>query len=1604
MSINDRDIFACVDAYVHGLLSPAEAREVEQQCESSRVWQAALDEARQRLELLRSVPTTEASDTLIRETLAKIDRETDRHRRLKRVMFRTLAWAAAASIAVVGGLHLYYASLSPSPYDLRVFGQTELLADSQAALRVQLFDRSRQAGVEGVPVRVELRNPKQNQVARLAAFQTAADGSAPFRFQLPDWKNGDYELHVIAEGRGAHEEITRTVKLKRSWNLMLSTDKPVYQPGQTIRCRTLALRRPDLEPVAGRDAVFSVTDPKGNVIYKPRGVTSKFGIASIDCPLATEIIEGPYTIACTIDDTTSRLTVEVKKYVLPKFKVAVELDEPYYEPGRTVRGTVQCDYFFGQPVAGAEVRIRVSATDVKPTVLRELTAATDATGRAAWEFTLPTSLVGREQDAGDARIAVEAEVTDTAGQTASRSLSRIVTARPLRVELIPEAGTLLRGVSNTVYAFASYADGRPADVRLVVSGLANELQTGELGTTSFEITPTTENVSVTVRALDADGRVAQQHVQLPCGASDRDFLIRTDKAVYDGGDTMHLVALGGGREPIFVDFIKDGQTILTQSFDFVDGRGEYQFDLPPDVFGTLEIVAYRFGPSALPVRQNRVVYVRQASNLQIDARLDRPEYRPGESAKLVLAVTDADGRPAPGAVSLAAVDEAVFSVLDQAPGMEQRFFTLEEELLKPIYAIYPWSPDLTSSVPVEDRARFEQALFSRCAAARKQQAPDRAALLQELVDAGDVTPRMLEVLNNPELDQLLNWLPDSSRLRAVLGEQSQCTLWATSYPAKAQRTSSERTSGLRMMRYTWTVLGITFALVTVVMLCVAYRSTVLLYVGAGVLLFLLLVSVLMPSLSRARELSYRALDASNLSALDKAIQIRDASSPERAAPSPAAGPAAAPPRIREWFPETLLWRPELVTDDQGQVSLDVELADSITTWRLSASAVAADGRLGGTQSAIRVFQPFFVDLNLPVALTRFDEIAIPVVVYNYLDEPQTVDLTLDDAPWFERLSDAAQQTTLAARAVESVSYRIRVLTVGHHQLQITARGRGVADAVKRSIEVVSNGRPVEQVFNGTLQRPADLTLTVPDTAIPGSIEALVKVYPTSFSQLVEGLDTIFQQPYGCFEQTSSTTYPNVLALDYLRRTGKSVPEVEAKARQYIHLGYQRLLGFEVANGGFDWFGRPPANRTLTAYGLMEFMDMARVHDVDPQLIERTRTWLIGQRQADGSWSPEQHRMHVDPTQGGKLATLSTTAYIAWAVFGGETSSADPGRTQQYLLAHPADTIADPYVLALVCNALLALDPAGTTVQPYVARLESLSQAAPDGKTRWWEQAVGARTQFYGGGRAGNVETTALAALALIHADGNPTTIRGALAWLAEQRDALGTFQSTQATVLALKALLAGTGRPLGGDKERRIEIALDNSAKLDVNVPAEQAEVMEQVDLSDRLAAGAHRLVLTDRSDTGAGYQVMLRYYVPQPPTAAAAPTSEPLAIRIDYDRTNLQVSDTVTATATVINQRPTPAPMVILDLPIPAGFSLAAADLERLVTAGTIAKFQLNARSAVIYLLELKPGVPLELQYHLQATMPVRLTVPPARAYEYYNPDTKGTSQPTQLEVTQRT
>ena len=502
----------------------------------------------------------------------------------------------------------------------------------------------------------------------------------------------------------------------------------------------------------------------------------------------------------------------------------------------------------------------------------------------------------------------------------------------------------------------------------------------------------------------------------------------------------------------------------------------------------------------------------------------------------------------------------------------------------------------------------------------------------------------------------------------------------------------------------------------------------------------ILIGMMLPAVQRVREASRKTAAMNDLRQIGLAVENFKSVNPDLDLLATGKDTGSSV-RVRQWFPETLLWRPEIITDQNGHATVEFDLADSITNWNVLANGVTTVGELGSTESSIRVFQPFFVDMDLPSSFTRGDEYSIPVVVYNYLDEAQTVKVGLKQEPWFELFGEPNKEIRLIANETKSVSFRVKFKQVGRHSIQVAANAGDTADAIRKQVDVTPDGVPLRQTVNGKIGGPRKFEFEIPDEATDGSGRAVIKIYPSTFSQLVEGIDAIFQKPYGCFEQTSSTTYPNILALDYMNQMKMSNATIEAKAREYIQLGYQRLIGFEVRGGGFSWFGESPADTALTAYGLMEFQDMSKVQFVDPALIQRTRQWLLNQVQSDGAWSAGRFSVATVNDR------LATTAYIAWAVYQEGVDPIAARKTLGYLLQFDPAEIKSAYTLALVCNALITMNAGDDILKPYLRKLESLSRRSDDDKFAWWANSKS--TLFYGSGRSANVATTALSTLALL---------------------------------------------------------------------------------------------------------------------------------------------------------------------------------------------------------------------------------------------------------------
>ena len=202
------------------------------------------------------------------------------------------------------------------------------------------------------------------------------------------------------------------------------------------------------------------------------------------------------------------------------------------------------------------------------------------------------------------------------------------------------------------------------------------------------------------------------------------------------------------------------------------------------------------------------------------------------------------------------------------------------------------------------------------------------------------------------------------------------------------------------------------------------------------------------------------------------------------------------PRLREYFPETLLWQPLIETDKQGRAQINFKLADNITTWKLVVIGSTEDGRIGTTEKEIKAFQPFFVEHDPPRVLTEGDEISLPVVVRNYLSQAQKVDLEIKPESWFSLLGPAQKQTSVVAGDAKRETFDFRVIaSVKDGKQRITARGRDDHDAIEKPVSVHPDGEELSVTDGDILDDGSSLELEIAQTMVPNSSRGELKIYP-----------------------------------------------------------------------------------------------------------------------------------------------------------------------------------------------------------------------------------------------------------------------------------------------------------------------------------------------------------------------------------------------------------------------------------------------------------------------------------------------------------------------------
>ncbi|MDP2896165.1 MAG: alpha-2-macroglobulin family protein [bacterium] len=1510
-----------------------------------------------------------------------------------------------------------------------VLAQKEYYAGSLSGLRVIVRNHTVDEAIEGAKVRVSLK--KDDKETELFAGATNADGTVDASFRMPAAGEGAAELAVKVETDIGKEEIKEHIRLKTGNKILLTTDKPMYQPGHLIHMRSLALTVPDSKAVADSPAIFEVMDSKGNKVFKKETKTDEFGVSFADFQLADELNQGRYTVRVSVGKGQQEKTVTVERYVLPKFKIALKTEKDFYEPGETVKGDVQVDYFFGKPVAEGKLTIKFSKFDVGFEEFATITATLDSEGHHKFEQKLPDHFVGQPLEQGKAFVKVDVSVVDTADHKEELTRNVSVTKSAITVVAVPESGDLIPNIENKVYFVTTYADGRPAKTEMTVvaqsAGESGEtsVKTDEGGFGEMTLTPQTQSVALKIEGKDEKGNRFSQALELqPKSQGTDSVLVRTDKALFKVGDSVGVSVFSTKKKgTAYIDVIRDNQTILTKTLSLSDGSAATRVDLDENLVGAVGLSAYIISSDGNIVRDRRLLFVDPANDLNLGISSDKDTYLPAEYAKVNFKVTDKEGHPVLAALGIMVVDEAIFALQEMQPGMEKVYFYLEEQIMKPRYEIHAYDmKDVVKPLPPERLAAAEQELETKEKAAKvllaaaegfaayaidvdtyRQKGEDAAygvAMTEHLAKKYQKIAEAFESFRKRAQQdreayfRKIGWDANKPVTLEFLVELRYLTkadlidAWGNPLELKGNWCNSCKTyHGFQLLTYGVDGIKGTQDDVWIPeqrMRFAGQRRRGELVQEAFGDFNGAMPPLAGPGLARG---GAAGVELDEVMLRNAPMEKAEFNKSDSGRPSG----EAEPPRVRKFFPETLYFNPLLITDANGQASTEIKLADSITTWRLTSMASSKDGQLGSKTFPMRVFQDFFVDIDFPISLIQNDQVSVPVAVYNYLPTEQKIRLKAEEADWFTLLDEPEKEVVLRPDEVRAVYFTLRVNKIGNFAFTVYGYGEKKSDAISRSIDVEPDGK--ETLFNATgrLEKEVVASVVIPAEAIDEASKIFVKVYPGVFSQVVEGMDKILQMPFGCFEQTSSATYPNILVLDYMKSTGKVTPEIQMKAEGFVNAGYQRLLSYEVQGGGFEWFGKAPAHNVLTTYGLMEFYDMSKVHDVDPNVIARTQNWLVQQQQPDGSWKPTEGGIAEGAIDKFQSDVLRMTTYAMWGLVATEHKGPAIGKAVEYIEKN-MDKALDNYTLALLANAFVLHDKNGATAAALIRQL--LQEMKEEEGLAYWPMK--GETPTYGRGESGVIETTALACQALLAYGKHPAIVSKVNDYIIKKKDPNGTWFSTQATIQALKALVMSI-KEATQEVEGTILVSINGKDAATLKIDKTNSDVLQLVDLKSMTIEGENTVKLNIEGEGSMFYQVVGRYYLPY---RELHPEKEPMSIEVKYEKTELAVSDLVQCNVTVTNNRPAAAKMVILDLGLPPGFTVLTEDLNDLVEKGIMEKYSLTGRQIIVYLREVPANQPIALKYRLMARFPIKAKAAKSIAYEYYDPGVRDEAPPQEILV----
>jgi uncharacterized protein YfaS (alpha-2-macroglobulin family) len=1390
--------------------------------------------------------------------------------------------------------------------------------------------------------------------------------------------------------------------------IYLHTDKTFYSPGETLWFSAYVRDASTMKPSTQSDIVqVQLISPKGNVenTYK---LICKNGMAAGDFSFAEGCPGGIYKIKAFTnwqknepDSLFFEKEITVQDFIVPHLKMKLDFDRKAYGAGDEVIAKLNLESNDNKVLANYpfEYAVQIEGNEIARTK-----AVTDNEGVMHLKFKLPKNL-----NSNDGLLNV---MLNYEGINESISRSIPIVLNKISLKFYPEGGDLVAGIPNKVAFKALNEFGKPADIEgKIIDGdghIVCNFSSYHLGMGAF-VLPCVDGANYTAKITKPKG--IEQDFAMP-EMLDHGYVLNV---IEQSSTSLQLTINASAKEELSLIAQVRGRIYYSTSIEAIEGVVNVNIPTSMLPFGVCQLTLF---DSKGIARCERLVFVNQNKQLNVAIKTDKEKYLPREKVTASISVSDENGMPVAAHLSLSVTNDELLSFADDKQGnilsqlfLEQDvkgkieepafYFTkapkakegLDYVMMTSGWRRFAWEPIVQNQSPYIN-FKAEKAVVKGTVIDNYSGKPVADAIIKignlqlQTNEKGAFVAKHLDISQTCKLniempgyakyeemltaydDQKIIYLQsnkivpvhlaenegmrvfDNAEMEVQLAAPAMNFAFAAGAPAepyqkrapqpKKEKANLEKAAAKPAPKKQEQMKAILLDKVVI-----AEEDMQPIAFGNGKFKKNIAdeANQIQPVVKYYRARQFETPDYSNIKANN----------------------------TRTDFRKTIYWNPDINIDKTGKKTISFYTNDEIASFRFIAEGIGSNGNPAHTEKQIFTQLPFGMSVKMPKHLIQDDEISIPLVLKNNTSNGLKGKLSVTISSNMIGMEKFPEDIAIPAMESKTILLKYKVGEANENAKIAVAFNAGeVSDAFEQNFKIHAKGFPVNVSFSG---KETNRSYTVDITnMVKGSLVASATAYPSVVSDLMKGVESILREPGGCFEQTSMSSYPNILVRDYLTTIGQNDPKIEARANELIERGYKKLIAFETKEKGYEWFGGAPGHEALTAYGLMQFNDMKKVYTgVDQGMIDRTANWLMASK--DGKGGYKRNARALD-NFGGASQNI-TDAYITYALACAKYEDISIELDHLY---EEAKSSKDAYVMGLAANALFAHHKDKRAVS---ILNELMKKQEADGSFMGANHSITRSTD-----KALRVETTSLAIMAMLQSDEmKGEALNKAVDFLTKARSGYGDFGNTQSTIMALKALTQFANYAKQTNEDGILEMYVEGKKVAEQAYKAGERDAIVINGIEKYLTAGKNKLELKYRNAKNPlPYSIAVSWNTDLPQSAKECMVD----LKVDLNDTKVKTGETVRLKVNLENKTNQGLPSTMAIIGIPGGCSAQPWQLKEMQEKKLIDYYEISRNQLNIYYRQMAPNEIKTLNLDLKAEVQGKFLSPASNAYLYYTNEYK--------------